>query len=32
MVSLDSSQGKMSWSDYQQKVARGEMNPIPAHP
>ena len=32
MVSLSNGQEKMSWSDYQQKVARGEMKPIPAHP
>ena len=32
MVSVDTKQAKMSWSDYQEKLARGEMKPIPAHP
>jgi dihydropyrimidine dehydrogenase (NAD+) subunit PreA len=32
MASIDRGQQKMSWSDYQEKVARGEMKPIPAHP
>ena len=31
MVSIDHGQQKMSWSDYQARVARGEMAPIPAH-
>jgi dihydropyrimidine dehydrogenase (NAD+) subunit PreA len=32
MVSLSNDKGKMSWTDYQEKVTRGEMKPIPAHP
>ena len=32
MVSLDAGQEKMSWSEYQGKIARGEMKPIPARP
>ena len=32
MVSLDNGKARMSWSDYQEGLARGEMKPIPAHP
>ena len=32
MVSLNGDKPRMSWTDYQEKVARGEMKPIPAHP
>jgi hypothetical protein len=32
MVSVDTKRAKMSWSDYQEKVSRGEMQPIPPHP
>ena len=32
MVSVDTKRAKMSWSDYQAKLGRGEMKPIPAHP
>ena len=32
MVSVDTKRPKMSWSDYQAKVSRGEMKPIPPHP
>jgi dihydropyrimidine dehydrogenase (NAD+) subunit PreA len=32
MTSLDTGKARMSWSDYQAKLARGEMKPIPAHP
>ena len=32
MVSIDRGLERMSWRDYQEKVARGEMQPIPAHP
>ena len=32
MVSVDTQRAKLSWSDYQAKLARGEMRPIPAHP
>jgi dihydropyrimidine dehydrogenase (NAD+) subunit PreA len=32
MVSVDTKRSKMSWSDYQAMLARGEMKPIPAHP
>lgn len=31
MVSVDTKRAKMSWSDYQAKVSRGEMKPIPPH-
>jgi len=31
MVSVDTKLAKMSWSDYQEKVSRGEMQPIPPH-
>ena len=32
MVSVDTQRAKMSWTDYQAKLARGEMKRIPAHP
>ncbi len=32
MVSLSNGAPKMSWNDYQAKLARGEMEPIPPHP
>jgi dihydropyrimidine dehydrogenase (NAD+) subunit PreA len=32
MVSVDTQRAKMSWTDYQAKVSRGEMEPIPPHP
>jgi dihydropyrimidine dehydrogenase (NAD+) subunit PreA len=32
MPSLDTGDQQMSWSNYQMKVSRGEMLPIPAHP
>ena len=32
MVSVDTKRAKMSWTDYQAKLARGEMKRIPAHP
>ncbi len=32
MIDVDNGKEKMSWSDYQEKVAKGEMEPIPAHP
>jgi dihydropyrimidine dehydrogenase (NAD+) subunit PreA len=32
MVDVATGREKMSWSDYQAKMARGEMKPIPAHP
>jgi dihydropyrimidine dehydrogenase (NAD+) subunit PreA len=32
MVSEDTKRPKMSWSDYQAKVSRGEMQPLPPHP
>ncbi len=32
MVSIPTGREKMSWSDYQARMARGEMKPIPAHP
>jgi dihydropyrimidine dehydrogenase (NAD+) subunit PreA len=32
MISLENGQPKMTWTEYQEKVTRGEMNPIPPHP
>jgi len=32
MISVANGEQKMSWSQYQEKVARGEMKPIPPHP
>jgi dihydropyrimidine dehydrogenase (NAD+) subunit PreA len=32
MVSIPSGKPKMTWSEYQEKLARGEVQPIPAHP
>ncbi len=32
MVDRDSGKPFMSWRDYQAKLAKGEMEPIPAHP
>jgi dihydropyrimidine dehydrogenase (NAD+) subunit PreA len=32
MVSLSNGDSKMSWTQYQEKVGRGEMQPIPPHP
>jgi len=32
MVSVDTKRDKLSWIDYQAKVSRGEMTPIPPHP
>jgi dihydropyrimidine dehydrogenase (NAD+) subunit PreA len=32
MPAIDTGAKKMSWTDYQAKMARGEMKPIPAHP
>ena len=32
MVPQDTAKATMSWSDYQAKLASGEMDPIPAHP
>jgi dihydropyrimidine dehydrogenase (NAD+) subunit PreA len=32
MTTIDTGAPKMSWSDYQAMLARGEMAPIPAHP
>jgi len=32
MVSVDTKRPKMSWSDYQAKLSRGEMEAIPPHP
>ena len=32
MASIDRGLQKMSWKDYQEKLARGEVKPIPAHP
>lgn len=32
MVSVDTKRAKMSWSDYQAKLSRGELKPIPPHP
>jgi len=32
MVSVDTGEARMSWSDYQAKLSRGEMKAIPPHP
>jgi dihydropyrimidine dehydrogenase (NAD+) subunit PreA len=32
MVSVTNGKPRMSWTEYQEKVARGEMQPIPPHP
>jgi len=32
MVSLESSKPAMTWKQYQERVARGEMRPLPPHP
>ncbi len=32
MISVDTKRAKMSWSDYQAKLSRGELKPIPPHP
>jgi dihydropyrimidine dehydrogenase (NAD+) subunit PreA len=32
MVALDTGREKMSWSQYQTRLARGEVKPIPPHP
>jgi dihydropyrimidine dehydrogenase (NAD+) subunit PreA len=32
MVSLKNEHPKMTWTEYQEKMARGEMKPIPPHP
>jgi len=32
MVSLPPTKPAMNWNQYQEKVARGEMKPLPAHP
>ena len=32
MVSIDTGEPRMSWGDYQAKLARGEMKAIPPHP
>jgi len=32
MVSISNGEPKMSWSQYQERMGRGEMQPIPPHP
>ena len=32
MTSVDTGRPNMSWSEYQARLAKGEMKPIPAHP
>jgi dihydropyrimidine dehydrogenase (NAD+) subunit PreA len=32
MVPVENGGARMSWTDYQRKMARGEMKPIPPHP
>jgi dihydropyrimidine dehydrogenase (NAD+) subunit PreA len=32
MVSIDTGEPRLSWSDYQEKLSRGEMKAIPPHP
>lgn len=32
MVSIETDRSRMTWSDYQDRVERGEIEPIPPHP
>ncbi|HMP72817.1 MAG TPA: NAD-dependent dihydropyrimidine dehydrogenase subunit PreA [Kiritimatiellia bacterium] len=32
MVDVETDKPEMSWRDYQEKLSKGEMEPIPAHP
>ena len=32
MVEVDTGKEPMSWQSYQEKLARGEVDPLPAHP
>jgi hypothetical protein len=32
MTPIETGRAKMSWDDYQTRMARGEMQPIPPHP
>jgi hypothetical protein len=32
MTELENGDAPMTWSDYQAKLAKGEMQPIPPHP
>jgi hypothetical protein len=32
MVNVDTGRDSLTWDDYQEKIARGEMAPFPAHP
>lgn len=32
MVSVEHGNAQMTWTDYQERIARGEMKPIPPHP
>ena len=32
MVSVDTGRDSLTWDEYQEKIARGEMAPFPAHP
>lgn len=32
MIDIDTGKPPMSWTEYQERVARGEMDPIPPHP
>jgi hypothetical protein len=32
MVDVDTGKPPMSWKDYQERLAKGEMERIPAHP
>jgi dihydropyrimidine dehydrogenase (NAD+) subunit PreA len=32
MVEIETGRDKMSWDDYQTRLAKGEMEPLPAHP
>jgi hypothetical protein len=31
-VEIETGREKLSWDDYQSRLAKGEMQPIPAHP
>jgi hypothetical protein len=32
MVPINNGKEKLSWTDYERRVAAGEMEPIPPHP
>jgi hypothetical protein len=32
MVEIETGREKFSWNDYQTRLAKGEMEPLPVHP